>query len=82
MDKYIKATVTGDVFQDFDTEDEDYLYFLLKDETGEFAIGLSYIIQCLKFAGEQGEIPKFPDDWWCTIAELFPRLYRQYNNGQ
>lgn len=78
MDKYIEATVTGDVFQDFDTEDEDYLYFLLKDETGEFVIGLSYIIQCLKFAEEQGEIPEFPNDWWCTIAEIFPRLYDMF----
>ena len=50
------AVPTGDVVKDMDVDREEYLFFLLKNETSEFTIGLGDILECLKFAEEQGEV--------------------------
>ena len=44
------AVPTGDVVKDMDVNREEYLFFLLKNKTNEFAIGLGDILVCLKFA--------------------------------
>lgn len=49
------ATPTGDVYKDMDVDKEEYLFFLLKNESNEFTIGLGDILECLKFAEEQGK---------------------------
>lgn len=38
-----------------DVDKEEYLFFLLKNGLNEFTIGLGDILECLKFAEEQGE---------------------------
>ena len=52
------ATPTGDVYKDMDVDKEEYLFFLLKNGLNEFTIGLGDILECLKFAEEQGEVPE------------------------
>jgi len=54
------AVPTGDVVKDMDVNREEYLFFLLKNKTNEFTIGLGDILECLKFAEEQGEVPELP----------------------
>lgn len=68
------AVPTGDVAKDMDVDREEYLFFLLKNETSEFTIGLGDILECLKFAEEQGEVPKLPQEWWWKLSEVYPRL--------
>ena len=60
------AVPTGDVVKDMDVDREEYLFFLLKNETSEFTIGLGDILECLKFAEEQ--------EWWWKLSEVYPRL--------
>ena len=69
-----KAAVTGDVYKDDDPEKDDTVYFLLQDSTHQFTIGLSDILACLKFAEEEGEVPKLPGDWWSTLSMIYPKL--------
>ena len=68
------AVPTGDVVKDMDVDREEYLFFLLKNETNEFTIGLGDILECLKFAEEQGEVPELPQEWWWKMSEVYPRL--------
>ena len=37
--------------------------FMLKDKDHEFSMGLSTVLECLKFAIENGELPKLPLSW-------------------
>ncbi|MBN6058658.1 hypothetical protein [Aggregatibacter actinomycetemcomitans] len=46
------------------------LIFALKDDHHEFSIGLSTILECLKFAQDEGVIPPIPVDWWFDIATI------------
>ena len=69
-----KATITGDVFEINDPELKDFIYFLLKDSSQEFIIGLSDILECIKFAEKKGEIPELPKEWWVDIVRLYPEL--------
>ena len=64
------AVPTGDVVKDMDVDREEYLFFLLKNETNEFTIGLGDILECLKFAEEQGEVPELPQEWWWKMSEV------------
>lgn len=68
------AVPTGDVVKDMDVNREEYLFFLLKNKTNEFAIGLGDILECLKFAEEQREVPELPQEWWWKTSEVYPRL--------
>ena len=69
-----KVELTGDVFEIHDPEEKDSIYFLLKDKIHEFTIGLSDILECLKFAEEKGEVPELPEDWWSKVEYYYPEL--------
>lgn len=43
---------------------DDDVVFILKDQHHEFSISLATLLQCLKFAEEQGLVPKLPAQWW------------------
>lgn len=73
-EKISKATIQGDVYKDYNPENEDVLYFRLQDNVHEFIIGLSDILACLKFAEEEGEIPKIPPLWWSEVSALYPKV--------
>lgn len=68
------ATPTRDVYKDMDVDKEEYLFFLLKNGLNEFTIGLGDILECLKFAEEQGEVPELPKEWWYKMSDVYPRL--------
>ena len=68
------AVPTGDVVKDMDVNREEYLFFLLKNKTHESAIGLGDILECLKFAEEQGEVPELQQEWWWKMSEDYQRL--------
>lgn len=74
MNEPVAATVTGEAYKDFNPEKEDYLHFLLRDKVHSFTIGLSDILQCLKFAEEEGEVPELPALWWSQITSIYPKL--------
>ena len=69
-----KAGLTGDVFEIHDPEEKDSIYFLLKDRSHEFTIGLSDVLECLKFAEVKGEVPELPEEWWYMLYGMYPQL--------
>ncbi|MGV6473618.1 hypothetical protein [Azotobacter vinelandii] len=36
-------------------------------EADDFSLGIAIVLQCLRFAEEQGAIPELPDDWWSIV---------------
>ena len=58
----------------FNPEMSEYLWFGLKIGDKECKIGLSDILQCLKFAEMQGEVPKLQPAWWRELETQYPVL--------
>lgn len=52
-----------------ETEDT---YFLLKDSGHEFTLGLSDVLDCLKYAESEGMVPPVPIPWWISLAGMYP----------
>lgn len=69
------AVPTGDVVKDWDSREDEKIYFLLRSEENKFVIGLSDILECLRFAEKEGEVPKLPAEWWRKIWSMYPRNY-------
>lgn len=68
-----KAEITGDVYEIPGQEDSfEKYYFHLRDNVHEFTMGLSDILECLKFAETEGIVPPLPLDWWAGIAGIYP----------
>ncbi len=44
--------------------------FHLKDNTHEFTMSLSTVLECLAFAVQAGELPKLPFDWIAKVDKL------------
>ena len=36
----------------------------MRSEKNKFTIGLGDILECLRFAEKEGEVPKLPVEWW------------------
>ncbi len=63
-----QAMLTGDVFDSgFVPEEEPDLHFLFEDSVHRFTISLKQIMECVKFAEEQHEIPPLPEEYWGSI---------------
>ncbi|GHV48397.1 hypothetical protein FACS189499_07740 [Clostridia bacterium] len=43
------------------------LVFALRDNYHDFGIGISTILECLKFAEEKKAIPPLPETWWRDV---------------
>lgn len=52
------------------------IYFALKDKDRGFSLGLITILECLRFAEEQGEVPELPNDWWISIINKYKLKYK------
>ena len=72
--------LTGDVFEIHDPEAKDHIYFLLKDQSHEFTIALSDILECLKFAEMKGEVPELPNGWWSQVDGQYPNCLNIYRD--
>lgn len=69
-----RAELTGEVEKlHCDNCSEEYLFFL-KDAFHEFSLGLVDILECLRFAEEQGAVPNLPPEWWININKRFPNF--------
>ena len=68
------AVLEDEVERFIEPDAEDILWFSLKKGDMHFKIGLSDILMCLKFAEEQGEVPKLPLMWWTRISSMYPKL--------
>lgn len=53
---------------------DELLLFHLKAEEKEFVLGLSDVLECLKFAERKGIVPPIPGAWWLTMSEVYPEL--------
>ena len=42
---------------------EDIVFYLKDSNSHEFSMGLSTVLECLKFAIEHGDLPKLPLSW-------------------
>ncbi len=47
------------------------LIFALKDNSHEFSIGLLTILECLKFAEDNGAVPTLPYEWWLSLKSRY-----------
>ena len=71
------AKLTGDAFQNDEQGKEDFqfgrdqLYFALRTEKGDFAIGLNDVLSCLHVAEELNELPKIDQKWWHEVSLLY-----------
>lgn len=54
--------------------DADDIYFLIGTKEKECLIGLGNILECLKFAETEGEVPPIPKEWWKKMAEMYPQV--------
>lgn len=45
----------------------DPVLFAMKDRHHHFSIGLLTILECLKFAEDEGHVPPLPPQWWIDI---------------
>jgi len=68
------AVLETEVERILNPDAEDFLWFGLKKGDVHFKIGLSDILMCLKFAEEQGEVPKLPPVWWTRVSSVYPKL--------
>ncbi len=77
MKQKILAEATGDVVKIEDAGHmEEYLHFELQDKDHTFMIGLSTLLECLRFAEAQGEVPELPYMWWQSLMAMYPSLER------
>jgi len=70
------AKVTGEAVQNEINDgnfvvERDQLYFALKSDSGEYLLGLSDILRCLKVAEKIGELPELPKGWWTSVRILY-----------
>ena len=71
------AEMTGEVTEDIASEIEEYIWFDMKDNVHDFKIGLSDVLSALKFAEEQGFVPKIDEKWWCKLRLLYPKIVNE-----
>lgn len=60
--------------QEYKTECLEYdepFYFALKDNHHTFALPISTLLQCLKFAENEGVIPPIDQNWWAEMKMQF-----------
>lgn len=66
-----KAKTTGKSSRIFCENCFEPCLFELKDIVHTFNIGLLDILKCVKFAEEEGIVPKLPDEWWISVSQQF-----------
>lgn len=47
------------------------LLFHLHDNFHEFTLGMTTILQCLRFAEDKGAVPKLPSEWWIAAERYY-----------
>ena len=57
--------------KDFFSENEEKVFFHLKDSTHEFTMGLKEVLLCIRFAEDEGLIPKAPEPWWSFLFSTY-----------
>lgn len=63
-----RANHTGMVKQNDCVECNEELLFAMRDRHHTFSLGLRTVLQCLRLAEEEGNIPSLPPDWWNSVA--------------
>ena len=78
-EKYMKAKLTGRVFDTRFSEGKDGdVFFFLEDSKGQFTISLKNVLDCLRLAEGQKEIKPLPSDFWETAIKRYPDLYKGF----
>lgn len=68
------AELMDEVEDIYNPETPEHFWFGLKIGQKDCKIGLSDILQCLKFAEMQGEVPKLQPAWWRELETQYPVL--------
>ncbi|KAB1440345.1 XRE family transcriptional regulator [Pseudodesulfovibrio senegalensis] len=63
-----RAEQDGDCKKTDCTRCSEELVFAMQDKHHDFSIGLRTILQCLRLAEQEGNVPPLPTDWWNKIA--------------
>ncbi|KGQ52481.1 hypothetical protein [Gallibacterium anatis] len=57
--------------EDFDClECDEPAYFVLQDKYHSFSLSLSTLLNCLKFAENEGVIPAIGEEWWLKVSNM------------
>lgn len=63
-----RANLQSDPVQEADGQCcGNHLIFALRDRHHDFSLGIDTVLQCLRFAEQQGAIPELPADWWIAV---------------
>ncbi len=63
-----RTTYGGGVAHNDCLDCNEELVFAMRDTHHEFSIGLRTILQCLRIAEQEGNVPVLPHTWWRDIA--------------
>lgn len=56
----------------YDTADDtDPVLFEIPAKGQYFTIGVTDMLHCLKFAEDEGYVPKLPENWWADTAQKY-----------
>ena len=50
---------------------DEQLYFALRDNYHSFSVSISTLLECLKFAENEGVIPPIDASWWIDVINQF-----------
>ena len=51
------------------------IYFAMHDKHHKFSLSLTTLIECLKFAENEGAIPPIDISWWGEISNRVPSIH-------
>ncbi|EPC00571.1 hypothetical protein L861_06435 [Litchfieldella anticariensis FP35 = DSM 16096] len=53
---------------------DEYMVFALKDQHHQFTLGLETVLQCMKFAEQEGVVPSLPEEWWLQVSSRYQNI--------
>ena len=56
------------------------IYFAMHDKHHKFSLSLTTLIECLKFAENEGAIPPIDISWWGEISNRVPSIHVLQDN--
>lgn len=47
------------------------LLFAMRDEHHLFSLDLETVLQCVRIAEQEGDLPALPDEWWNLVLDRY-----------
>lgn len=76
------AKMTGEVDVEYPDFEQEHMWFLLRDLTHDFRIGLTDVLSAVNFAEECGYLPELPEEWWSSVKSRYPDMLKTNESGR